>query len=99
MMSDVMNRFKKDALLTEFKIRKLISGGLITNYFCSSRCRHCLYNCSPAWEKAYMTPQAAEETLLLIRRLGCSAGWRGRRRVEGSIPDLTLFYGSTGGSV
>ena len=59
--------------LAEFKIKKLISGGLITNYFCTSRCRHCLYNCSPAWEKAYMTPQAAEENLLLIRRLGCSA--------------------------
>jgi hypothetical protein len=73
MMSDVMNRFKKDALLTEFKIRKLISGGLITNYFCSSRCRHCLYNCSPDWKKEYITPQVAEENLLIIRRLGCSA--------------------------
>ena len=59
--------------MTEFKIKKLISGGLITNYFCTSRCRHCLYNCSPAWEKEYMTPQAAEENLLIIRRLGCAA--------------------------
>ncbi|MGD8989918.1 MAG: radical SAM protein [Desulfobacterales bacterium] len=57
--------------MAEFKIKKLISGGLITNYFCTSRCRHCLYNCSPAWEKEYMTPQAAEENLLIIRRLGC----------------------------
>ncbi len=72
-MSDVMNKFKKDSLLAELKIKKLISGGLITNYFCTSRCRHCLYNCSPAWEKEYMTPQAVEENLLVIRRLGCAA--------------------------
>ena len=70
----VVNGFKKDSLLlADFKIKKLISGGLITNYFCTSRCRHCLYNCSPAWEKEYMTPQTAEDNLLIIRRLGCSA--------------------------
>ena len=59
--------------LDEFKIKRLISGGLITNYFCTSRCRHCLYNCSPAWEKKYMTPQVAEKNLLAIRQLGCTA--------------------------
>ena len=59
--------------MAEFKIEKLVAGGLITNYFCTSRCRHCLYNCSPAWKKKYMTSPAAEENLLVIRRLGCSA--------------------------
>ncbi len=51
----------------------MISGGLITNYYCTSRCRHCLYNCSPAWEKKYITPQVAEENLRAIQQLGCSA--------------------------
>ena len=73
MMSDVINGSKKDGLLTDFKIKKLISGGLITNYFCTSRCRHCLYNCSPAWKNEYITPLVAEENLLTIRRLGCTA--------------------------
>jgi len=40
--------------MTEFAIRRLMSGGIITNYFCTSRCGHCLYNCSPQWEKEYI---------------------------------------------
>ena len=59
--------------MARFKIKRLISGGLITNYFCTSRCRHCLYNCSPAWEKNYITPQVAEENLQSVLQLGCTA--------------------------
>jgi hypothetical protein len=59
--------------LAEFKIKRLVSGGLITNYFCASRCRHCLYNCSPNWEKNYIDPRTAEENLSTIRKLGCSS--------------------------
>ena len=40
--------------MVEFSIKKLRSGGLITNYFCTSSCKHCLYNCSPQWEKRYI---------------------------------------------
>ena len=68
-----MKELLRKALLAEFKIKRLVSGGLITNYFCTSRCKHCLYNCSPDWEKRYIEPQVAEENLLAIRRLGCSA--------------------------
>ena len=60
-------------LLAKFKIKRLVSGGLITNYFCASSCRHCLYNCSPHWEKSYIRPQAAEKNLRSIRRLGCTS--------------------------
>jgi hypothetical protein len=60
-------------LLAEFKIKRLVSGGLITNYFCASRCRHCLYSCSPNWEKKYIDPRTAEENLSTIRKLGCSS--------------------------
>jgi hypothetical protein len=55
----------------DFTIRKLLSGGLITNYFCTSRCRHCLYNCSPNWEKAYIDPDTAEKCFIRILELGC----------------------------
>ena len=72
-MCSVVNIFIKDLLLAEFKIKRLVSGGLITNYFCASRCRHCLYNCSPHWEKNYIHPQIAEANLQTIRRLGCAS--------------------------
>ncbi|MDM8549184.1 radical SAM protein [Desulfobacterales bacterium HSG2] len=57
--------------MAEFNIRRLISGGLITNYFCTSRCRHCLYRCGPRWPKKYMNPETGEKSLRLIRKLGC----------------------------
>ncbi len=55
----------------EFNIQRLRSGGLITNYFCTSSCKHCLYNCSPQWEKRYIDPDTAEKNLMTIRSLGC----------------------------
>ena len=60
-------------MMTEFKIKRLVSGGLITNYFCASRCRHCLYNCSPNREKNYIDRRTAEKNLRTIRKLGCSS--------------------------
>ena len=67
-------KFIKDIQTTsmaEFVIKKLRSGGLITNYFCTSSCKHCLYNCSPQWEKRYIDPVAAEKSLKKVPRLGC----------------------------
>jgi hypothetical protein len=57
--------------MAEFNIKKLRSGGLITNYFCTSNCKHCLYNCSPRWEKRYIDSKTAEKNLMKIRSLGC----------------------------
>lgn len=57
--------------MTELNIRRLMSGGIITNYFCTSKCGHCLYNCSPQWEKEYITTQTAEENLQTVGSLGC----------------------------
>lgn len=57
--------------MVEFVINKLRSGGLITNYFCTSNCGHCLYNCSPHWEKRYIAPGIAEKNLAIIHSLGC----------------------------
>lgn len=52
-------------------INRLRSGGLITNYFCTSSCKHCLYNCSPQWKKRYIDPEMAEKGLKSVRALGC----------------------------
>jgi hypothetical protein len=56
-----------------FSIDGLKSGGLITNYNCTSRCLHCLYCCSPYREKAYIGRDAALENLATIKELGCSS--------------------------
>jgi len=57
--------------MTELNIRHLMSGGIITNYFCTSSCGHCLYNCSPKWEKRYIDADTAAKSLKTIRALGC----------------------------
>ena len=44
---------------------------MIANYFCTSSCKHCLYNCSPQWEKRYIDPIMAEKSLKAVRALGC----------------------------
>jgi hypothetical protein len=59
--------------IPKLKIERLISGGVITNYFCTSACRHCLYNCSPHREKHYLSPEAARENFRTVKSLGCSA--------------------------
>jgi Radical SAM superfamily len=58
-------------MMSDFTIRKLFSGGLITNYFCTSRCRHCLYNCSPNRGKEYIDSETAEKCFIRILELGC----------------------------
>ncbi|MBI4977219.1 MAG: radical SAM protein [Spirochaetes bacterium] len=54
-------------------IDDLASGGIITNYYCSSKCAHCLYASSPQWEKRYMNPASAARIFRTIRSLGCDA--------------------------
>lgn len=57
----------------DLQIKTLRSGGLITNYYCSSRCRHCLYGSSPKWEKKYVDDAQARQIFKKIRSLGCSS--------------------------
>ncbi len=54
-------------------ISRLRSGGLITNYYCSSACRHCLYRCSPRWPRDFISSEETREALETSRRLGCRA--------------------------
>ncbi len=53
--------------------RRLQSGGLITNYYCSSQCRHCLYCSSPRWPKHYLKPDVARSLMKTIQTLGCGS--------------------------
>ena len=57
----------------QLNINRLISGGLITNYYCSSKCRHCLYRCSPQWPKDYINQETALLNFNKIKELGCSS--------------------------
>ncbi len=54
-------------------IGRLVSGGLITNYVCSSRCAHCLYGCGPEWPKDYIGEATTERILSKVLELGCSS--------------------------
>jgi len=58
---------------TRLNIRRLFSGGVIANYHCSARCKHCLYASSPQWPKHYMDPSTADRVFQALRRLGCRA--------------------------
>jgi len=69
----------------KFIIDRLNSGGLITNYYCTSRCGHCLYACSPGWDKKYIDPETAEQNLHKIKSLGCHS-----IHVGGGEPFLNL---------
>lgn len=59
--------------MQKLNINHLLSGGLITNYYCTSGCRHCLYGCSPRWEKDYIDQKMAGTAMRKILSLGCDA--------------------------
>lgn len=48
------------------------SMGVIVNYKCSAKCRHCCYSSSPGWPGDYMQPDTAEKVF----------SWMGKRRVR-----------------
>jgi hypothetical protein len=57
--------------MTQLHIKRLVSGGVITNYHCVSRCGHCLYNSGPHRDRAYLDPAAATDIFRRILGLGC----------------------------
>ena len=69
----------------ELAIRHLGSGGLITNYYCTSRCGHCLYRCSPHWAKKYIDQETTRQILQKVKDLGCHS-----LHVGGGEPFLDL---------
>ena len=57
--------------MTQLNIKRLASGGVITNYHCVSRCGHCLYNCGPHRVKDYLDGDSAGRIFRHIAELGC----------------------------
>lgn len=53
------------------QFRFLQSGGLITNYFCSSTCKHCLYASSPNRRKDYIDADTSARVFAKVKELGC----------------------------
>lgn len=53
------------------KIPRLLSGGIIPTYCCSSACAHCLYACSPRRDKSYMDRHTADHCFKTVKKLGC----------------------------
>ncbi len=49
--------------MTKLVVPVPISAGLLLSYKCTSRCRHCLYACSPKWEADWLSPHDAEAIL------------------------------------
>lgn len=58
-------------MMKNLNINGLVSGGVITNYHCVSRCGHCLYNCGPERSRDYLEGVRAEEIFRRILDLGC----------------------------
>ena len=54
-----------------FQVKGLQSGGIITNYYCTSACGHCLYYCSPRWKKEYIDRETLINILKKITSFGC----------------------------
>jgi len=54
-------------------INKLYSGGVIVNYYCSSKCKHCVYCSSPNWEKDYIQSEMSEKICDKLLSLGCNS--------------------------
>ncbi len=59
--------------MIQLAISSLLSGGLITNYYCSSKCSHCLYACSPKWDKLYLNPGKAKNIFVKLKKLNCNS--------------------------
>ena len=51
----------------------LSAGGLITNYYCRSKCRHCLYRCKPTAPHDYLSKQTTGQIVETLTALGCTS--------------------------
>lgn len=52
--------------MLKLKIPEPISCGLFLTYKCDSRCRHCMYACSPQWKADWIREEDAEKILKLL---------------------------------
>ena len=82
----------------DFLIDRLLSGGVMINYFCISSCCHCLYFCSSKWQKEYMQRGILPQILEKIRRLGCSSIHIGGGELHEILHQFVLYYRTAGTS-
>jgi hypothetical protein len=57
--------------MSPLAIPRLVSGGVIPNYHCVSRCGHCLYNCGPTRSRDYLSGETAGGVFRRVAELGC----------------------------
>lgn len=57
--------------MSGLSIQHLMSGGVVTNYNCVSRCGHCLYNCGHRRPRDYLDGDQAGRIFSRIADLGC----------------------------
>jgi len=50
-------------------VPKPLSGGIFLTYKCSSRCKHCMYACSPKWRADWISLGDAEKVLYNLSRI------------------------------
>jgi hypothetical protein len=48
------------SIMDKLAVPEPCSGGILLSYKCSSRCRHCLYACSPGWKGDWLSVADAE---------------------------------------
>lgn len=52
--------------MTRLLVPEPISGGLLLSYKCNSKCRHCMYACSPRWKADWIDRKEAEKVLVQL---------------------------------
>ncbi len=57
-----MNVLRVDAM-NQLSVPGPVSGGLILSYLCNSRCKHCMYACSPKWKSDWIKEEKARAIL------------------------------------
>lgn len=57
----------------EFSINKLISGGIMTTYYCAAKCSHCRHKASPYREKRFISEEMLDKVLKKLHELGCNS--------------------------
>ena len=50
------------------RVPKPVSGGLLLSYKCNSRCKHCMYACSPYWKTDWISRDDAEKVLTQLSK-------------------------------
>jgi len=58
----------KEKGMKTLRIPEPISGGVLLTYKCNSRCKHCLYACSPRWKADWINREDAEKILCNLSR-------------------------------